>query len=452
MSFAKKYQSYLLVSFTCFFYYLVAYNLDRTNFIWVFSLYLSSFFLSFLLFKKEKENTSFLVSTSFFFRIIFLFSIPNLSQDFYRFIWDGRMIFEGLNPYITLPENFIKNRMFPVFQAQELYNGMGVLNGSHFTNYPPINQFNFLLASLFSNTSILGSVVVMRLQIIIADMGIFYFGKKILNHLKLPVSNIFLYLLNPLVIIELTGNLHFEAVMLFFIVWSLYLLFQKKWIYAAILLGISVSVKLIPILFLPLFYQFFQKENSLKNIIKFIFFGVIVVSINIILFLPFLSTELISSYSNSISLWFTEFEFNASFYYIAREIGYVFYGFNKISFLGKFFSVIIVIFIFLLSIFRDNTTPNKLISALLFALTFYYLASTTVHPWYLTTLVLLSVFTQYKFAFVWSLLVALSYHVYATLPWKESFWFIGIEYMIVLFVLIWETKCKTSKQLVQNYF
>src|SRR5690606_31216967 len=189
------------------------------------------------------------------FRIVLLFAIPNLSQDFYRFIWDGRMLFEGFNPYLFTPESFINAGQFPIDQAQELYLGMGELNGSHYTNYPPIKQFIFYISSLIAGKNILGSVIVMRLFIIAADIGILYFGKKLLEKLQMPSHYIFWYLLNPFIIIELTGNLHFEGVMLFFLVWSLYLLHFGKWQLAAVIFGLSVSVKLIPLLFLPLFYQ-----------------------------------------------------------------------------------------------------------------------------------------------------------------------------------------------------
>ncbi len=70
------------------------------------------------------------------FRLIFLFATPNLSQDFYRFIWDGRMILEGLNPYLHLPQTFINQGIHPIAEALNLYNGMGEMNGSHYTNYP----------------------------------------------------------------------------------------------------------------------------------------------------------------------------------------------------------------------------------------------------------------------------------------------------------------------------
>jgi hypothetical protein len=43
----------------------------------------------------------------------------------------------------------------------------------------------------------------------------FYFGGKLLANLGMEIF--YLVLINPLVLIELTGNLHFEGVMLFFL-------------------------------------------------------------------------------------------------------------------------------------------------------------------------------------------------------------------------------------------
>ncbi|GAL79003.1 hypothetical protein JCM19274_3561 [Algibacter lectus] len=59
------------------------------------------------------------------------------------------MILAGFNPYLFTPESFINSEQLPVAQAETLYAGMGVLNGSHFTNYPPINQLCFLLLPFF---------------------------------------------------------------------------------------------------------------------------------------------------------------------------------------------------------------------------------------------------------------------------------------------------------------
>ncbi|NJW55608.1 mannosyltransferase, partial [Salinimicrobium sp. CDJ15-91] len=108
----------------------------------------------------------------------------------------------------------------------------------------PLNQVFFALAALLGGKSILGSVIWLRIFIIAADIGILYFGRKLLKQLNLPESNIFLYLLNPLIIIELTGNLHFEGVMLFFMVAGLYLLQRQKWLFSALLFSCSIAVKL----------------------------------------------------------------------------------------------------------------------------------------------------------------------------------------------------------------
>ncbi|PQJ77281.1 mannosyltransferase [Polaribacter glomeratus] len=474
MSFFIKNKNVLLTLISTILYFLFAYFLERTEFYKLTFLWVFLFGCFYFLIKQNNLSFTSLAAISILFRLIFLFSIPNLSQDFYRFIWDGRMILKGFNPYLFVPEVFIQQEFYPISQASELYQGMGELNGSHFSNYPPLNQLCFLIAALFSSKSIFGSVIVLRLLIIFADIGILYFGKKLLETLNLPIKNIFWYALNPFVIIELTGNLHFEPVMIFFLIWALYKLQQQKWVLAAILIACSISVKLIPLLFLPLFYQWFVKTNistnkmkqsaSEKDIIwkftqlkkriprlselsKLFLFYSIVLSTTLLFFLPFYASELIANYTNSVSLWFKDFEFNASFYYLFREIGYLFRGYNEIAILGKILPILTILFLIVISLFRKNKTMIQLITALLFGLCFYYFTATTIHPWYLATPIILSVFTKYKFPIVWSLVVILSYQGYSNPTWKENLWIVAIEYSIVFSFLIYEIKNINVKKL-----
>lgn len=424
--------SILFAVLSMVFYVSFAYDLVRTDFPKLILLYAALCFLFWKL--VQKNNFKLLVAFAFIFRIIFLFAIPNLSQDFYRFIWDGRMILEGFNPYLFTPESFIRVGNYPIQQAQELYEGMGFLNASHYTNYPPIKQYIFAIAALFSGNNILGSAIVFRLLIIAADFGTLYFGKKLLEKLKMPVHKIFWYVLNPFIIIELTGNLHFEGIMLFFVVFSLYLLYSGKWKWAAVIFALSISVKLIPLLVLPLFYQWFRHQKSGIN--KLIGFYGIVGIVCIAVFTPFYSSSFFNNYSQTVALWFSKFEFNASLYYIARGIGFAITGYNEIAIIGKFIPVIVILFLLGLTFFRTNKTFPQLISAMLLLLTFYFFMSTTVHPWYLATLLILSVFTNYKFPLVWSFIIVLSYYAYAN--GSENLWIVGIEYAVVYCVFIRE--------------
>lgn len=469
MAFFKKYQHIILIAISVVLYFFFAYFLERTQFNILIFLWFSLFVCFYLLMKNNKISFSNLVGISIIFRLIFLFAIPNLSQDFYRFIWDGRMILEGLNPYLSLPETFIQQNNYPIAEAAELYSGMGELNGSHYTNYPPLNQLCFLIAAIFSSKNIFGSVIVLRVLIILADLGILYFGKKLLEKINLPIKNIFWYVLNPFIIIEMTGNLHFEPVMLFFFIFGMYKLHQQKWFFAALLIGGSISVKLIPLLFLPLFFQWFVNKNfypkkeelilsqtpnnktfkfSTQGFLKLIGFYLITIFTVIVLFLPFLSSTLISNYSNSVGLWFGKFEFNASFYYIFREIGYLFRGYNEIAIIGKITPILTILFLLFLTFFRKNSNIKQLFTVMLFSLCFYYFTSTTVHPWYLATPIILAVFTKYKFPIIWSSVIILSYQAYANNPWQENLWFVALEYVIVLSFLFYEIINKTR---IKNY-
>lgn len=448
----------LLFAITSIAFYLsFAYDLNRSDFVKLISLYSALFYIAYLYIEKWKQSFGLLVGFGIAFRLIFLFAIPNLSQDFYRFIWDGHLMAQGVNPFLFTPKMYFNDltvsREILIPNANNLYRGMGALSGSHFSNYPPISQFFFTLAALIGGKSILGSVMALRIMIILADIGILYFGKKILKRLKLPVNNIFWYFLNPFIIIELTGNLHFEGVMLFLFIWALYSLFKRKWLWAAVLFGFSISVKLIPLLFLPLLYKYFTSKNKIPRVFESIEVSVkklnefyIVAGLTVfITFLPFLSLEFIRNFSSTIALWFQDFEFNASIYYIIRWIGFQVVGYNIIGTVGKILPIITLLAVIGISFFGRNSRRQQLFTSMLFAISIYLLLSTTVHPWYIATPLLLSVFTKYKFPIVWSLMVILSYSAYGKDGFDENFWLVALEYIVVIGVAVWEIYLSPEK-------
>lgn len=426
--------SLLLVFIAALFYASFAYELVRTDFAKLISLYSALFFLSWKLIQLEQKNFWFLAGAALLLRLVFFGAIPNLSQDFYRFIWDGRMLISGWNPYLYLPESLVAESNVPISQGNLLYEEMGELSAGNYTNYPPLNQLIFALAGFLAGKSVLGSVIVMRIVIIVADLGVLYFGKKLLEKFDLPGHRIFWYILNPLVIIELTGNLHFDGVMAFFLVWSLYLLNSRKWILSAIAFAASVLLKLIPLLFLPLLLRYFvrnrndQKKLGMARLIGYYFIvGIVVITA----FIPFMSSEFISSFSASIGLWFQKFEFNASIYYVVRWVGFQVKGYNIIETAGKVLPLVTILVLAGLAFFRKNSSLQQLISTMLLGITAYFFLSTTVHPWYLIIPLLLSVFTRFRYMLVWSFLIVLSYYTYSTSESNENLLLIAVEYILV---------------------
>ena len=472
------------------------YNFAREHFYTLLAIYTVLFGSFIVLLKSPHLSIKQLTYIAFSYRALFILVIPNLSQDFYRFIWDGRLIFEGINPYLYTPDAIMSWSTVPIAEAKALHNGMGYLSAMHFSNYPPLNQLLFYLAALLSSKSILGSVIVLRCFIIAADFGTLYFGQRILKHLNLNPKVIFWYVLNPFIIIELTGNLHFEGVMIFFLVASFYYLFKHKWILSAVLLGCSISIKLLPLLFLPLFFWWFLKRKKvsnrevstalkltsnksqelldknaipfeqtfkptesqlgsktsksilLKNLGQISGFYAITLLVVVVSFLPFLSKDLINNYTKTIGLWFGNFEFNASIFNMFKYIGYEVSGKNQIKLISKITTTAVILMLLALSFFRKNHKPKTLMLSCLFLLSFYLFTTSTVHPWYLATILLLSVFTHYKYIVVWSFTIFLSYYTYTQPDFKENHWVLALQYAPVFLVLFWElffNKKQTAK-------
>ncbi len=414
-------------------YYTFAHHLQRTEFIKLLVLFAGLFFISFKLIQFEKWNFKFLLVVGILFRAVFLFVEPNLSQDFYRFIWDGELVRNFINPYLHIPNSLIEQQDLVIANAQELYNGMGSLSAKHYSNYPPLNQFLFAVAAVFGGKTIMGSVVVMRLIIIIADVGIVYFGRKLLRKLNKSTHLIFWYFLNPLVIIELTGNLHFEGVMLFFFVCAIYLLSIDRWKWAGIIYALSISIKLVPLLFLPLFLKHFNLKRSML-------FYLIVGGSSLLLIAPFYSSVFIANYSKTVGLWFSNFEFNAGLYNGIKHIAIQFEAkpWELIKAYGKITPIVTILFILLVSILRKNQNLGVLLSSMLYIVTFYYFLATTVHPWYIIFLLVLAIFTEYRFALLWSAVVVLSYFAYSNSDFKEHLGLLSIEYIVVFGFLAYE--------------
>lgn len=409
------------------FYTSFGFDLIRTDFLKLITLFAALFLLYYKLMQFEKWNFKFLLVVGILFRLIFLFTEPNLSQDFYRFIWDGELIKNGINPYLYKPDDLINTKELIIANSQELYHGMGNLSAKHFSNYPPLNQLLFTIATFIGGNSMIGAVIFMRLTIILADIGILYFGRKLLLSLNKPTHTIFWYFLNPLIIIELTGNLHFEGVMLFFLVWSLYLLSKGKWLLAAPIYACSILLKLIPLLFLPLFLLYLGFKKSVG-----FYMGI---GITILAFLmPFYSSEFIHNYSETVGLWFSNFEFNASIYNLIKGIAITYFDAKPwilIKNYGAIIPPLVIAFTLGMTLLKRNKKLEALIQSMLFVLTFYYFLSTTVHPWYLATLMVLMAFTNFRFAIVWSATVVLSYYAYSNPDYIENLWLLAVEYLIV---------------------
>ncbi|MBL4592608.1 MAG: mannosyltransferase, partial [Flavobacteriales bacterium] len=242
---------------------------------------------------------------------------------------------------------------------------------------------------------------------------------------------ILLYALNPLVIVELSGNLHFEGMMLLCIVVGVYWLMANKWAGAAFWWAMAISIKLIPILFLPVLLK-------RLGIAKSVWFYIITTLALAFTFLPFLDHKLIEHIFSSIDLYFRTFEFNASIYYVIRWLGFKQVGYNIIQQVGPILSIATFVLVMVVYFYKNNSWQDVL-KKMFFAYTIYLLLATTVHPWYVINLVLLSVFVRnYRYAIVWSMLVVLSYTAYMSDTYQENYLLIAIEYIVVIGWFVFE--------------
>ena len=360
-------------------------------------------------------------------RIGLLFSLPQWSDDYARFVWDGNLVHEGINPYSEPPSEIwqeegghIRPWMEEVFP---------LLNSPHYYSvYPPLNQTVFAFAVYLSGGSLIMTVLVIRLVLIGFEIWAFYLISRLLHLLKMPSELIFLYVLNPLVIMEITGNLHFEGMMLTLVLAGIFFLLKGEAILSGGLLGAAVAVKLSPVMFLPVFIIWLPSRSRITFLCGFI-------GVAALFMAPLLLDHSWYGFLTSLNLYSDTFEFNASIYYLVRQIGFWLSGYNIIGVLGPLLKALTLVLILWVSGKVERRNPDSLFEALLIIYWIYFLLNTVVHPWYILPAFAISLFTERKGMIVWSFLVALSYHAYSIEGYRESSWLLGLEYLGVFVIL-----------------
>ena len=392
------------------------------------------FFLAYLWVYKTTEaddhkTTWLFLGLGILLRGLLLFSLPNLSDDVYRFIWDGRLLNQGINPFSHLPSYYIDNKIVLEGISSKLY--LQLNSPNYFTIYPPVCQGTFALACWLFPSSIFGPTLIMKLMLFLCEVGSILLLPRLLLRFQLPIKNALLYALNPLIIIELVGNLHFEAAMVFFLLLSVWLLVNDYWKASAFAMALSVASKLLPLIFLP----FLIKRLGWKRSVQY--FAIVGVTL-IVLFIPLFDASFISNFGDSLNLYFQKFEFNASVYYALRWVGFQVVGYNLISVLGPALALGVFVGVCALAFFERDTSIKHLLFVCMAAICLYLASTTTVHPWYVSLPLVLCVFTRFRFPVLWSGLIMLTYINYSYDPYLENLWVVGLEYVLVGGYMIWE--------------
>lgn len=197
---------------------------------------------------RQRGGPTFLgliIGFAILFRVAMLFSPLVLSSDLYRYIWDGRVQTAGINPYLYPPSapeltHLRDEAIFSHINRQEAP-----------TVYPPGAQTLFALNAAILPDSVTGLKAVM----ILFDLGTILLILRLLKKTELRSDRVLLYAWSPLVIFEVAGSGHVEALMLPFALIALLARMNEKSVFAGMALGMAALIKLYPAILFPGLYK-----------------------------------------------------------------------------------------------------------------------------------------------------------------------------------------------------
>ncbi|MCB0586334.1 MAG: hypothetical protein KDD06_13560 [Phaeodactylibacter sp.] len=416
-----------------FFIACLGFGPTQSDFGWIAGLHGGAFLLYLAIYREVDSHRGlfFFLGVAVLARILLVGAFPQLSDDIYRFIWDGRLINHGINPFGRLPAYYMQEGHEIPGLSPELFSELN--SQKYFTIYPPVAQATFAAATWLFPDSLVGASVVMKLFLLSLEAGSLILLLKLLSRLGFPEKGALLYALNPMILIEVMGNLHFEGAMAFFLLLSLWWMINGRYLLSAGALAFSVAAKLLPLLFC---FFLIRRLGWRRSISFFAVMGLVL----LLLFSPLLGGAFFSGMGSSLRLYFQRFEFNGSVYYLLRWVGYQLSGYNLIKYFGPALAACTFLGIGLAALIERRRDWRSLPEMMLFAICLYLAFTPTVHPWYASLPLVLAPFTRYRFPVLWTALISLTYINYSTPEYHEYLGVVALEYIAVYSVAAWEWK------------
>jgi alpha-1,6-mannosyltransferase len=175
---------------------------------------------------------------------------PFLSNDMYRYIWDGWVQSAGINPYRYIPADphlaFLRDAIvFPNINRADY---------AH-TIYPPTAEMMFFAATRIGGLLAIPPVLAMKLCMLgFEGIGIWAMI-RLLDHAGLPRARILIYAWNPLPVWEFAGSGHVDAIAICCIALTLLAVCKGRHNWGAIALAAAVLTKFLPVILLPALWR-----------------------------------------------------------------------------------------------------------------------------------------------------------------------------------------------------
>ncbi|HSR49238.1 MAG TPA: hypothetical protein VLV83_00335 [Acidobacteriota bacterium] len=378
------------------------------------------------LLRRQRLSLGWLVAVSLLLRVMWIPVAPGLSEDAYRYLWDGALMAEGENPYLLAPQDR------PQAQARHpnLYRQMAHTDRT--SVYPPLAQFLFLLNHLLWGPSVAG----WKILLLIFEAGLLSACWQ--TGFRQP-QDWALWLLNPLVVLEFYSSAHLDLVTS--ALWVEALLFLPaalkrsgggKGALSPMLLGLSSLTKLTPLISLPWFWM---KIRGGRPSLRFLLWAGAALSLPLLLFFVWkgemrATWEAFAAISDT---YHQKWRFNSPFFLI--------YEADRPDILARAEQIFAGACLLLLAqaLWRRSKredprqTVISLAASLYFVLMFFYACSYAVHPWYTSWGLALYLILGLRFwAGLW--LAAASFLSYLGYWFnypqvEERVWLLWIEYL-----------------------